>query len=200
MQVKLKNIMFSVVNKIETYVLLSGSFLFQIQSSVLKMSSHVPMVRPVFLNLIAAITSMTVETIVMKLMGVFVTQSLTSSVSVVVVSMPLGGVMVNQIVMMAVMNLIALNALKEHTNVPMETVFLKSSSVIISMTVGTTVMKLMAVSVTFPMSLNVLLVDASMVHGFVMVNQIVLMAVMKLKTCVANQQKLQVRTDYKYML
>ena len=192
--------MFSVVNKIETYVLLSGYFLFQIQSSVLKMSSHVPMVRPVFLNLIAVITSMTVETIVMKLMAVSVTQSLTSNVSLVVVSMPLGDVMVNQIVMMAVMNLIALNALKEHTNVPMETVFLRSSSVIISMTVGITVMKLMAVSVTFPMSLNVLLVDASMVHGFVMVNQIVLMAVMKLKTCVANQQKLQVRTDYKYML
>ena len=130
----------------------------------------------------------------MKLMAVSVTQSLTSNVSVVVVSMPLGDVMVNQIVMMAVMNLIALNVLKELTNVLMETVFLRSSSVIISTIVGTTVMKLMAVSVTYLMSLNVLLVDASMVLGFVMVNQIVLMAVMKQKTSVANQQKLQVRT------
>ena len=136
----------------------------------------------------------------MKLMAVSVTQSLSSNVSVVVVSMPLGDVMVNQIVMMAVMNLIALIALKELTNVPMETVFLRSSSVIISMTVGTTVMKLMVVSVTYPMSLNVLLVDASMVLGFVMVKLIVLMTVMKLKTSVANQQKLQVRTDYKYLL
>ena len=136
----------------------------------------------------------------MKLMAVSVTQSLSSNVSVVVVSMPLGDVMVNQIVMMAVMNLIALIALKELTNVPIETVFLRSSSVIISMTVATTVMKLMVVSVTYPMSLNVLLVDASMVLGFVMVNQIVLMAVMKLKTSVANQQKPQVRTDYKYLL
>ena len=145
-----------------------------------------------FLNLIAVITSMTVETTAMKLMAVSVTQSLTFNVSLVVVSMLHGDVMVNWIVMMAVMNLIALNALKEHTNVPMETAFLRSSNVIISMTVETTVMKLMAVSVTYPMSLNVLLVDASTVLGFVMVNQIVLMAVMKLKTSVANQQKPQV--------
>ena len=126
----------------------------------------------------------------MKLMAVSVTQSLTFNVSLVAVSMPLGDVMVNQIVLMEVMNLIALNVLMELTNVPMETAFLRSSSVIISMTVEITVMKLMVVFVTYPMSLNVLLVDASMILGFVMVNQIVLMAVMKLKISATNQQML----------
>ena len=128
----------------------------------------------------------------MKLMSVSVPQVPSSSVPWVVVSMLLGDVMVNQIVMMAVMNLIALNVLKELTNVPMETAFLRSTSVITSMIVATTAMRLMVVSVISPMSLNVLLVDASMVLGFVMVNQIVLMAVMKQQTSVANQQKPQV--------
>ena len=147
-------------------------------------------VRRVFQNLIAVITSTTVETTAMKLMGASVTMSQSSNVSAVVVSTPLGDVMVNRIVMMAVMNLIAPNVLMVLISAPMETAFLRSSSVTISMIVRTTVMKLMAVSVTYPLSLNVLLVDASMVLGFVMVNQIALMAVMKLKISATNQQML----------
>ena len=98
--------------------------------------------------------------------------------------MLLGCAMVNQIVMMAVMKSTVPSVQKDHINVPITTVSLKNTDVIISMIVKITVMKYMTVSVTYPMSLNVLLVDASIVLGYVMVNQIVMMAVMNQKISV----------------
>ena len=100
----------------------------------------------VFLKITAVIMLLTVVTTVMKLMAVCVFQSLSLNVPVEVVSMVLGHVMVNQIVLMTVMKSTVLNVLKELTNVPMATVFLKNGGVIILMTVKITVMKLMGVS------------------------------------------------------
>ena len=83
------------------------------------------------------------------------------------------------------MNQVAL--MVESILVPTVYAFWKTFAVIISTTVVTTVMNLMVASATLPMSLNVLLVGASMIPGYVMAKKIVLMAAMKKKVPVSTQ-------------